>query len=130
MVWPPNIGILDGKTEDGEFWEILSIDENTGRMFDVSSGTLDADDDLTFTSMGNFTTEEAKDYFDSVHFAISDEEWGQMGWRNLRSAKEKIAATAASNLKGMGLEAEARLRTRALELFGKRVSGVRCCRAN
>jgi hypothetical protein len=85
--------------DDGEFWEILSIDENDVRC---KSDTLDADDDLTFTSMGNFTTEEAKDYFDSVHFTISDAEWRQMGWRNLRSAEEQDCRNCGEPFEGNG----------------------------
>ena len=53
-----------------------------GKFFTVDEIDAHNDDDSRFTSMGDYTTEEAKEYFDSVHFEISDKKWRHMGCRD------------------------------------------------
>ena len=76
--------------DNGKFWEIFAVDE------------MDAhnDDDAKFTSMGSFTTDEAKEYFDGVQFDISDEKWRQMGCRNLHRPEEQDCAICGEPFEG------------------------------
>jgi hypothetical protein len=55
--------------DDGTLWDLLGTDEETGE----------------FQSMGSHSLEAAQDYFDSVGFSISQEEWEAMGaqFRNI-----------------------------------------------
>jgi hypothetical protein len=55
---------LDG---DGRLWEILSTTDESGH----------------FESMGSFSVCEAKEYFDSVYFRLSDDDWCNMGAKKL-----------------------------------------------
>jgi len=48
---------------DGSLWDILATDGNSEE----------------FQSMGEHTLEEAQEYFDGVHFSITQEEWENMG---------------------------------------------------
>ncbi len=74
--------------DNGEVWEIFSVYEADVRCEDDTQDT-DPDDNSRFMSMGIFSTDEAKEYFNDVRFDISDEKWRQMGCRNLHRPEEQ-----------------------------------------
>ena len=79
------------QNDDGTLWEILSVDESAdGYESDDLNGK--SDHNRTFVSIGDFTTEQAKEYFDSVYFTISDEKWRAMGCHNLQCEEEQDCA--------------------------------------
>lgn len=68
-------------------------DGDTRELFVTEEEALLPDDedvaDPEFTSMGHFTTEALKEYFESVRFEISEAEWDAMGQRQT-PAREQI----------------------------------------
>lgn len=74
------------RLDDGDTWELFVTEEEP-----LSS----AREELAapeFVSMGQFTTEAAKEYFKGVRFEISEAEWDVMGQRRVADREESADA--------------------------------------
>jgi len=74
------------RVKRGTRWELYGTDEETGKAR---------------SWMGEYSPEGIRQYFDSVEFHISDEEWEEMGWRGsiaeVVQLQEPTAAAGGSN---------------------------------
>lgn len=74
---------------DGDTWELFVTEEEpTGFGQEEVTGP-------EFVSMGQFTTEAAKEYFEGVRFEISEAEWDAMGQRRVADREERADAWEA-----------------------------------
>lgn len=76
------------RLDDGDAWELFVTEEEALRLDEEEVAGPD------FVSMGQFTTEATKEYFESVRFEISEAEWDAMGQRRT-SACEAIDGPSA-----------------------------------
>ena len=77
------------RLDDDDTWELFVTEE------EPPAPEQEEFADPEFVSMGRFTTDEAKEYFEGVRFEISEAEWDVMGQRRVADREESAAAWEA-----------------------------------
>ena len=85
--------MIERLDDAGTSWEIYVTEESQDDQFEE-------DDPFRFQSMGEFSTADAKEYFEGVRFRISDDEWRSMGCRTLSADEEQHCANCGDAYEG------------------------------